>query len=139
MKKRTRNKTVEMVEALRQLKRATSIELFKVTGIPTRDISVNLRSLVRDGKFGVYVAAHEPAKYGSPANIWAVDEVAYAQYMEYRAQLAKTNKPPRRKPKPVTAGTVKQEKVQYNRTIPTPITQWRTVWQPSSPYYKEKE
>lgn len=134
--KSTRNKTAETIAALFKLKRATSRELADVTGLAADEISTNLRAIARHGKYGVYVQDKGPRTRGTCANIWAIDEPKYFEYIARKAHLEATQRPPRPQRRYVAPETPREEKVEYNRDFPRPITQFHTQWQPSSPYYR---
>lgn len=128
------SKTSLTIEALRKLKLATSAELADVTGIPAEQISMNLRAIIRADKYGVFRHGISRAKNNTECNVWGLDEGKYQAYMERKAHLEATKRPPSARK---IFDPTKEEKVDYNRDFPRPVTQYHTCWQPSSPYYKE--
>lgn len=109
-------------------------------------ISESTRQARSMGRYGLSIVGREPGiGRGKPTKILAVDVRALQRYLELRGPYVPTVKitrkevhetPLKAKPKRAKPPTPKEPKVIYGRKSPVYHGLHRTVWQPTSPYYK---
>lgn len=114
-----------VVQALLASGPTTYEELAKATALPLVEVSSRLREYRRNNKYGVVEVGR--ASPGSRKLLVAIDEVAYADYMERRAAREATQRPP----------APKRKTYKCPRPVAHPVTGFCTQWQPASPYYQE--
>lgn len=121
-------KTERVVQALRTMGPSTCRNIAQATGISTNEVSSMLREFRRNNKYGLTLVGTTESQRGTVFNVVAIDEGLYADYMARRAEREATMRPP---------APARKRPVAPVRTIPTPITQFHTRWQSSSPYHQE--
>lgn len=122
---------------------ASTRELADALGVPASRIGDCIKSERQRARWGIYHAGYVegPHGRGHPPSIWAINKAAYKKHVKDRREmpwLAKRllkDEPKSTKPK---APSVKEPKVDYSRKPPVYSGPHRTVWQPSSPYWRDK-
>lgn len=122
-------KAEQIVNALRRRGPSTCVELADATGVDADAISSMFREFIRRGKYGAVIvgAARYQGKTGNARKIMAIDEAGYATYMAARRQ---------RHEEQVKRMELAKRLSQWECTR-LPDTQFKTHWQPASPYYQE--
>lgn len=130
---------------------ATRSELAEALGEKARRIGDILKSPGTRARWGIYESGVIPRNGmpGMPAKLWAIDPNKYEQHLDKRRPMPwiedRVKNDPTYKPGPAKGSkkttkpkvaTPKEPKVDYNRKPPVYRGPHRTVWQPSSPYYK---
>lgn len=118
-----------------------------VLGEPTARISSALKQPAQRGRWGISRTGYdeEAPRQGHPPSIWAIDRTKYKAHLANRRDmpwiakrvLKKKIKPGPAKGTKSKAPCVKEPKVDYRRKPPVYSGPHRTVWQPSSPYWRE--
>lgn len=122
-------KAERVVQALRTLGPSTCRDIAQATGISTDEVSGMVREYRRNNKYGLIRLGSTSSHRGTPFKVVAIDEGLYADYMARRAEREANMRPP---------APVRKRPAAPARNTPMPLTQFRTQWQPSSPYYQEE-
>lgn len=121
-------KTEEVIQALRRRGPSTCEELAAITTMGADAISAMFREFMRNKKYGAVIVG-EIRMHGASGNarkLVAIDEGEYADYLAKR----KAREAERAK-------RFEQRQAPSRRQIVIPASQYRTQWQPASPYYQE--
>lgn len=127
-----KTKTQTILDLLLAHKTLTSSKIATMTGYGQQEVANMLRKWRKAKKYGVCIKGSVAVsnQSGPPQNLWAVDKRLYEKYVADRSHRgyfgARTfahliQKPPVRIP---------------SARLPPGIT-LRTMWQPSSPYFRE--
>lgn len=126
----------------------TTPQLATALSETTTRVADALKSVATQGRWGIQRGYMEGYRGKGPTpNLWSIDTFKYKRYLQQRrpmpwiekrvAQMPpKVPKPKPPKPKAPKAVTVKTPKADYTRKPFVYTGPIRTVWQPSSPYFK---
>ena len=125
----------QIIQALLSLGPSTYKQLSKVTGRSPAYCSDVIRHSLKNKQFGLYVLNTLPSESGtgSATNVIAIDIDEYNTYIKSVNPRAKNA--PRIGPQKV--GVMPPRVAPRTPNVKIPNTLHKTLWQPSSPYYKE--